>query len=59
MKYAYGYKFNANRMKRQKIMLPVTNQGQPDYDYMKQFIQIEEIRQSYELVKYYKESYEL
>ena len=40
-------------------MLPVTNQGQPDYDYMKQFIQIEEIRQSYELVKYYKESYEL
>ena len=59
VKYAYGYKFNANRMKRQKIMLPVTNQGQPDYDYMKQFIQIEEIRQSYELVKYYKESYEL
>ena len=24
IKYAYGYKFNGERMKRQKIMLPVT-----------------------------------
>lgn len=38
------YKFNATRMKRQKIMLPVTSQGHPDYDYMKRYMQIEEIK---------------
>ena len=58
-KYGYGYKMGTARLQRQKIMLPVTSQGQPDYDFMKQFIQIEEIKQSYELVKYYRENYEL
>ena len=33
-KYAYGYKFNASRMKRQKIMLPVGQTGEPNYSYM-------------------------
>ena len=33
-KYAYGYKFNAQRMKRQIIMLPALEDGSPDYRYM-------------------------
>lgn len=37
IKYTYGYKFNGNRMARQKILLPITNDGQPDYDYMTQY----------------------
>lgn len=37
-KYNYGYKFNATRMKRQIIMLPVNDTGDPDYEYMEQYI---------------------
>lgn len=36
-KYTYGYKFNGQRMERQKILLPVNEQGTPDYDYMEQY----------------------
>lgn len=40
-KYMYGYKFNAFRMQRQKISLPVTEAGAPDWDYMRSFIKYE------------------
>lgn len=33
-KYAYGYKFNAQRMRRQLILLPAQADGTPDYAYM-------------------------
>ncbi len=33
-KYMYGYKFNENRMLKQKIMLPVDSEGEPDYKFM-------------------------
>lgn len=36
-KYGYGYKFSQSRIKRQKIMLPVSD-NQPDYDFMEQYI---------------------
>lgn len=36
-KYTYGYKFNGQRMERQKIFLPIREQGEPDYDYMEQY----------------------
>ncbi len=36
-KYTYGYKFNANRMIRQKILLPITADGTPDYEYMEKY----------------------
>ena len=52
-KYAYGYKFNGARMKRQKIFLPVDNNGNPDYDYMKNYMQIQEIKKYYNLISYY------
>lgn len=37
MKYTYGYKFNGQRMERQKILLPINVQGMPDYNYMEQY----------------------
>ena len=36
-KYAYGYKFNEERMQKQMILLPTKANGQPDYDYMEQY----------------------
>lgn len=52
-KYAYSYKFNGSRMKRQKIFLPVDNNEKPDYDYMKKYMQIQEIKNYYDLISYY------
>lgn len=37
IKYTYGYKFNGQRMERQKILLPVNVQGMPDYEYMEKY----------------------
>lgn len=36
-KYTYGYKFNGQRMERQKILLPINEQGNPDYNYMERY----------------------
>lgn len=36
-KYSYGYKFKEQRMLRQKLMLPVDDSGNPDYEYMEQY----------------------
>ncbi|MGM9809511.1 MAG: restriction endonuclease subunit S [Paludibacteraceae bacterium] len=37
-KYAYGYKFNAQRMKRQTLLLPVTADGTPDWQFMESYM---------------------
>lgn len=37
-KYAYGYKFNASRMARQKIMLPVNENNIPDWDFIESYM---------------------
>lgn len=39
-KYEYGYKFNGERMKRQKIMLPTDKKGNPDYNYMDDYMTV-------------------
>lgn len=44
-KYEYGYKFNGERMKRQKIMLPVASSSTPDYAFMSQYMQNIEAKQ--------------
>ena len=36
-KFGYLYKFNAERMANTRIMLPVTGEGTPDYQYMEQY----------------------
>ena len=51
-KYAYGYKFNATRMNRQKIMLPINSTGKVDYDFTRKYMVIQEIKQLYEVIKY-------
>jgi len=37
-KFAYGYKFNAERMSRQRLVLPKAANGKPDYAFMRQFM---------------------
>jgi len=44
VKYAYGYKFNGERMKAQPILLPATMQGTPDFRFMECFILQEEAK---------------
>ncbi|MGF7108226.1 restriction endonuclease subunit S [Treponema pedis] len=51
-KYAYGYKFNGDRMKRQKILLPISNKKTPDYEFMQKYILIQEIKEMYTIVKF-------
>lgn len=36
-KYSYGYKCHDKRLLRQKLMLPVTTNHEPDYAYMEQY----------------------
>ena len=51
-KYQYGYKFNAKRMNRQKIILPVDENGQPHWEYMSQFIQKLKISKISKILEY-------
>nr|WP_249641564.1 MULTISPECIES: restriction endonuclease subunit S [unclassified Enterococcus] len=37
-KYAYGYKMGTKRLSSQKIMLPVTNENIPDWQFMEDYI---------------------
>ena len=52
-KYGYGYKMGTERLKRQKLLLPINKFGKPDYSYMKKYMQIEEIKQAYKIIDYY------
>lgn len=36
-KYTYGHMGNKDSIKRERIMLPVTDEGKPDYEYMEQY----------------------
>ncbi|AKG14084.1 restriction endonuclease subunit S [Moraxella bovoculi] len=37
-KYGYGYKFSQKRIKKQIIKLPIDNQGNPDWQFMEDYI---------------------
>lgn len=37
-KYNYGHMANKDSIKRDRVILPVTNAGNPDYNYMEQYI---------------------
>lgn len=41
-KFAYGYKFNSQRMKRQKILLPINSEGEIDWQFMEEFMKRKE-----------------
>lgn len=36
-KYSHGYKRNQQHLRGDRVMLPVTDSGEPDYDYMAQY----------------------
>lgn len=50
-KYGYGYKMGTGRLKRQKIMLPVSD-GEVNYKYMENFIKNIEQKQIKSILKY-------
>ena len=43
-KYQYGYKFNATRMAKQKILLLVDTDGRPDWQEVERFMRKLELR---------------
>ena len=42
IKFQYGYKFNAGRMSRQIIKLPVDENGLPDWEYLEKYMRLQE-----------------
>ena len=36
--FSHGYSISQDRLKAMKIMLPTTDEGSPDYEYMEQYI---------------------
>lgn len=53
-KYMYGYKFNENRMTKQRIMLPVNSKGEPDYKFMEDYMKYLEQKKLLEYLDYIK-----
>lgn len=37
-KFNYGFKLSQNRIKKQKLLLPINKEGQPDFEYMEQYV---------------------
>jgi restriction enzyme bgcI subunit beta len=54
-KYQYGYKFNAGRMAKQKILLPITNNNQPDWKAVTRYMQYLELNQIIRYLKLWKQ----
>ena len=54
VKYAYGYKFNEQRMLKQPIMLPCTPEGTPDWQYMESYMRHIESQQIVKYLQHYK-----
>lgn len=53
-KYGYGYKMGTARLKRQKIMLPVNKNKEPDYDFMENYMKRLELRKLQKYLQYKK-----
>ena len=53
IKYAYGYKFNEQRMLKQPIMLPCSPEGTPDWQYMENYMRHIESQQIVKYLQHY------
>ena len=51
-KYGYGYKMGTARLKRQKIMLPINQNNEPDYKFMENFMKRLEYKKLAEYISY-------
>lgn len=52
-KYQYGYKFNEKRMFKQKILLPITSEGNPHYSFMENYMRQIEQEQKQKTIRYF------
>lgn len=55
-KYGYGYKMGTARLKRQKILLPVNEEEVINYDFMKKYIILQEIKSIEQVIHKYSEN---
>lgn len=53
-KYGYGLKMGSKRLKMQKIMLPVNDEDEPDWEYMKNYMKKIEYKQLTKLIEHLK-----
>lgn len=51
-KYSYAFALISSRLKKQKIMLPVNDEGEPDFEYMEAFIRNIEAAQYRKYLEY-------
>jgi len=57
-KYGYGYKFSQTRIKRQKILLPTSSQGEPDFDFMENYMKQLELKKLKKYLEYKEFNYQ-
>ncbi|MHA1575395.1 MAG: restriction endonuclease subunit S [Alphaproteobacteria bacterium] len=55
-KYGYGYKMGTGRLKRQKIMLPINESKEPDYDFMENYMKLLELNKLKKYIEYKKKN---
>ncbi|MDR0898399.1 MAG: restriction endonuclease subunit S [Oscillospiraceae bacterium] len=51
-KYSYGYKMGTGRLKRQMILLPINDSGDPDWKFMEDYIREREKRLIQDYIEY-------
>ena len=52
-KASYGYLFNGNRLRNGKILLPIDSQGQPNWQFIEDYIKQEQKQQAQKIIDYY------
>lgn len=50
-KYRYAYKFNGDRMARQKVMMPVDSYAKIDFNFMKRCVTSKELKHIIDIIK--------
>lgn len=50
-KYRYAYKFNGDRMARQKVMMPVDSYAKIDFNFMKRYVTSKELKHIIDIIK--------
>ena len=58
-KYCYGKMGNQDGIKREKILLPITDDGQPDYAFMEQYIREREDRLKHKYIDFIGNNYQI
>lgn len=51
-KYNFGYKRSDTRLKKEKILLPINSENEPDYEYMEQYIINQKIKKINQYLNY-------